>query len=129
MFNEESALQSKISNELTLLERSILQKYFERYQGYSFPPPSKITVGLRKHTGAGRLAYLSHNGEISSPDGQLNLGRFGQINMDNLEYGASFWIYVKQGKLTCLEIVVNGDGAWDGTETNWKICDPETGEF
>ncbi len=49
--------------------------------------------------------------------------------MDNLAAGASFWLHVEIGKLTYLEIAVNGDGTWDGTEKNYKICNPETGSF
>jgi hypothetical protein len=63
------------------------------------------------------------------PDGQLDIGTYGQINMANLQCGATYFIYVKNHRLLHLEIAVNGNGHWDGTEADWQICDPDTGEF
>ncbi len=122
-------MHSGIHSELTPLERSILQKYFERFQNYSFPAPSDVEVKSRKSTGSGRYTHLNHDGETSAPDGQLDLGKFSQINMDNMEHGASFWIYIKESKISYLEISINGDGQWNGAEGEWDICDPDTGEF
>jgi hypothetical protein len=72
---------------------------------------------------------LFNRKEIGVPDGQLHIGSFGQFNMDGLPYGASFWIYIKEHKISQLEIAVNGAEQWDGTERSWKICNPDTGQF
>jgi hypothetical protein len=38
-------------------------------------------------------------------------------------------VTVKSGKLKYLEILLNGEGFWDGRETTWTVRDPDTGHF
>jgi len=117
------------ATKMTSLEAAILRMYYERYKKYNFPSPSEISVLSRVNTGSGRYTHLFSSNEIGVPDGQLHVGSFGQFNMDGLPHGASFWLYIKEHRLDQLEIAVNGDEQWDGTEYNWKICNPDTGEF
>jgi hypothetical protein len=114
---------------LTAMEREIIDRYHEAFQRYGFPSSENIKVDKRVNTGAGRYTYFCPSCKISMADGQVGLGTYSQINMDGLEAGASFWIYVENGALQYLEIVVNGNQPWDGEERKWTICDPETGNF
>jgi hypothetical protein len=118
-----------IDSKPTALERSILDTYYVRYMERGFPSPEDFIVAGRNNTGNGRYTRLSHPNETSLPEGRLDLGIYGQINMDNIRSGASFWLYVKEHKIIELEIAVNGTERWDGTERHWKICNPDTGEF
>ena len=83
----------------------------------------------RRNTGAGRFTYFTHEGNLQRADGHFGLGNFSQINMDGLDAGASFWIEIETGKILYLEIAVNGNQHWDGSERNWVICNPDTGVF
>jgi hypothetical protein len=117
------------SIELTPLEYALLASFHDRYRQQHFPAAGAFKVAKRENTDAGRFTYLEHDGKLDRPDGQLDLGRFSQINMDGLEAGASFWLQIEHGKVAYLEIIVNGDGGWPGQEGAWVICDPDTGEF
>ena len=114
---------------LTPLELDLLTSFCARYRALGFPQPSQTWVVSRQNTGAGRFTYLDHEGCIQAPDGQLDLGRFSQFDMAGLEAGATFWVEVKQAKVVYLEIVVNGDREWDGSEQPWVVADPDTGEL
>jgi hypothetical protein len=116
-------------NKPTALERSILDTYYKRFMERGFPPPTDFIVVGRNNTGSGRYTRLSHPNETALPEGRLDIGTYGQINMDNIRYGASFWLYVKGHKIFELEIAVNGTEYWDGTERDWEMCNPDTGEF
>lgn len=116
-------------SEPTALERDLFELFFRRYKEAGFPKPDDIRVTSRENTGAGRFTHILHEGSIAYPDGELGLGKFSQLNMEGLEAGASFWIEVEKKKLTYLEIVVNGEESWDGSEGKWQVCDPDTGMF
>lgn len=122
-------MEPRSSIELTPLERALLVSFHKRYRQYGFPDVDAVRVSKRENTGAGRFTYLEHDGTIDRSDGQLDPGKFGQINMDGLAAGASFWVQIERGKVAYLEIVVNGDGRWPRREGAWVICDPDTGEF
>lgn len=115
--------------ELTPLEHAILQFFHVRHGDTGFPPPERIGVASRRNSGAGRFTWLAHDGILDQPDGPLGLGRYSQFDMDNLEAGASFWVWLENGKVSYLEIIVNGDGGWDGSECRWEILDPDTAEL
>jgi len=115
--------------ELTPLERDLLGHFWLRYKQIGFPSPEKLLVVSRQHTGAGRFTHFEHAGHVQRTDGQLSLGNFSQINMEGLEAGASFWIKIESGKVLFLEVVVNGEQFWDGTERRWSVCDPDSGAF
>ena len=123
------ALEPLGSTELTPLERALLAAFHDRYRQQNFPAAGAFRVTNRENTGAGRFTHLQHDGTLDHPDGQLDLGRYSQINMDGLEAGASFWVQIEHGKVAYLEIIVNGDGGWPDGEGAWVICDPDTGEF
>jgi hypothetical protein len=111
----------------TPLEHALLEKYFERYKSYGFPPVDELSVTDRRNTGAGRYTYLRHSEKVRIGDGELSLGAYSQFDMNNLEAGASFWVNLRDGKVEYLEIIVNGNRGWDGREEPWKILDPDTG--
>ena len=56
-------------------------------------------------------------------------GKFSQFTILGLDAGASFWVEIENGKVLCLEIIVNGDQEWDGSEASWLVLDPDTGEL
>lgn len=114
---------------LTPLEHDLLRHFYSRYKQIGFPSPEEISVRSRKSSSAGRYTYFDHGGHLKRADGQLDLGEFSQVDMDGLDAGASFWVEIEGGKVLYLEIAVNGDAHWDGSERNWSVCDPETGEF
>jgi len=115
--------------ELTPLERDLLERFHARYAAEGFPRVDELVVLDRDDFGAGRCVRFLHHGFLHLSDGELGLGRYSQINVPVLEAGASFHARIERGKLADLEIFVNGDGPWDGSETGWTVCDPDTGEF
>lgn len=122
-------MKSNGPNNKTALERAILKLYYERLGDKGFPSPEEFTVSKRENTGSGRYTYFSCPSAVDLPNGRLDVGTYGQINMEGVRSGASFTLYVDKHMVTQLEISVNGTDIWDGTEREWKICDPDTGVF
>ena len=69
-------------------ERALLACFHDRYRQYHFPAVGAFKVSKRENTGAGRFTHFEHDGQVGRPDGQLDLGRFSQINMEGLEAGS-----------------------------------------
>ena len=113
----------------TPLEYALLRAYYSRYKDVGFPRPEDMQVSSRESSTAGRLVYLDHVGDVRLEDGQLGLGTYSQINLADVEGGASFWVFVEDRKVIYLEIAINGLGSWNGSESGWDICDPNTGIF
>jgi hypothetical protein len=120
---------SQSPSRLTSLERDLLQRIHDRYGYLGFPSIKDVSVSDRKNTGAGRYTYLMHDDLLRMADGELSAGNYSQFNMDGLEAGACYSVTVKSGKLKYLEILLNGEGFWDGRETTWTVRDPDTGHF
>jgi hypothetical protein len=121
----EAAQQAKF----TPLESDLLNHFHTRFADKGFPDANALTMRKRRNTGAGRFTYLEHSEEVDLPNGSLGLGKYSQVNMPELEAGASFWVQMENSKIDYLEIVVNGSQSWDGSESSWDVCDPDTGEF
>jgi hypothetical protein len=115
--------------QLTPLEQDLFERFHARHAQFGFPAPSDIRVLSRENTGAGRYTHIAHEGELDVPDDELGLGTYSSFAMTNLHFGASFWVVVESRKASYLEIVLNGPGHWDGTEGEWAVCDPDTGEL
>ena len=60
-------------------------------------------------------------------EGNFAQGTSSQLDMKGMEAGASFHAFVQTRKVRYLEIAVNGDAYWDGNESDWVVCDPQTG--
>jgi hypothetical protein len=113
----------------TRLELDLLARFHARYKQYGFPSAATFRVRYRESSSAGRFTYLEHEDCMSHYDGQLGLGRYSQFDMAGVGAGFSFWVQLKNGKVDYLEFVVNGDEEWDGSESNWTVRDPDTGEL
>ncbi len=120
-------MDNTFKDALTPLECDLLGHFHSRYTQIGFPSPEGMRVKSRQSSSAGRFTYIEHEGLMQRTDGQLDLGRFSQFDMDGLDAGASFSVEIKDGKILYLEIVVNGDQEWDGSEPSWVIRDPDTG--
>jgi len=112
----------------TPLELDLLAHFHARYSQLGFPPPEAIRFKSRRTSSAGRFTYFEHEGCVQLADGQLGLGFFSQFDMAGIEAGASFWVQVAHGKVLYLEIIVNGEEEWDGSESNWVVLDPDSGD-
>lgn len=112
----------------TPLEFDLLANFHARYSQLGFLPPEAMHVKSRQTSSAGRFTYFEHEGSVQLADGQLGLGLFSQFDMAGIEAGASFWIQLAQGKVLYLEIIVNGEEPWDGSESNWVVLDPDSGD-
>ncbi len=117
-----------MSTSLTPLELDLLGRFYARYKQYGFPKVASLRVKSRETSCAGRLIYLEHDGYMSDRDGNLGLGRYSQFEMQGVRAGFSFSVQLKDGKVDYLEFVVNGDEEWDGTESSWRVRNPDTGE-
>src|SRR5690606_8914429 len=106
----------------------LLNRFHARYKQYGFPAATELRVISRENSSAGRFTYLEHDGSMPGYDGQLDLGKFSQFEMTGVKYGFSFWVQLKNGKVDYLEFVVNGEEEWDGSESNWTVIDPDTGD-
>lgn len=122
-------MDTALKSALTPLELDLLDRFYSRYKQLGFPPPEGIRVEFRQSSSAGRFTYFKHEGHVQRVDGQLDLGPYSQFNMDGLDAGASFCVEIENGKVVYLEIVVNGDQNWDGSELPWEVLDPDTGEL
>jgi hypothetical protein len=118
-----------MTTSLTSLELDLLSRFYARYKQYGFPPVATLRVKSRETSCAGRFTYLEHDGHMSQYDGQLDLGRYSQLDMRGVSAGFSFSVQLKDGKVDYLEFVVNGDEEWDGSESSWSVCNPDTGEL
>lgn len=114
---------------MTPLERDIFDRYHARYAEAGFPAAGSIRVVRRESDSAGRYTYVDHMGSVDVEDGDLGLGAYSAFLSTTLPAGASFWLYVKAGKIVHLDITVNGEYAWGGDEGDWVVCDPDTGEL
>jgi len=114
---------------LTPLETDLLTRFHHRFGYLGFPAPAQLVVTARTNTGAGRYTRFAHDGSVSIDEGDLGLGTYSQFDMEGLRAGASFWVYVTSGKIDYLEIVLNGEGHWDGCERAWGLIDPDTGDL
>lgn len=103
------------------MEVALLQLYHFRLKAYNFPQVRDLAFQRRVHTGAGRYTYMSHGGEIDLPDAYLDHDF--QIDLDNLEAGVCVACSIEGRKLRYLELVVNGNENWDGTEPGWRLLD------
>lgn len=111
----------------TPLETDLLAHFHVRYGQLGFPSPRVMGVKSRESSSAGRFTYLEHEGCVQLEDGHLGLGQYSQFDMPGLEAGFSFWVQLAHGKVQYLEIVVNGEEEWDGSESGWTVLDPDTG--
>lgn len=109
----------------TPLERALLELFHGTFKGFGFPAPSELRISSRVNTGAGRLTHLAHEGVVRSPDGEL-WGDDSHIEMVGLESGASCVVQIANGKVAYLELMVNGDTEWDGSEQPWTVVNPNT---
>lgn len=114
---------------LSALERDIVARYHAKYVERGFPAPDAIAVTSRENTGAGRFTSMAHAGHVDLPDGPIDLGRYMQFDMIGLPAGASYFLFVENGQVSQLEIAVNGDDPWDGSENDWVIRNPDTGDL
>ena len=117
-----------MSTSLTPLELDLLGRFYTRYKQYGFPAVASFRVKSRETSCAGRFTYLENDGYMSDYDGDLGLGKYSQFEMDGVRYGFSFSVQLKDGKVDFLEFVVNGDEEWDGSESDWRVLNPDTGE-
>jgi len=122
-------IDTAFKSALTPLELDLLDRFHTRYKQLGFPPPEGVRVKFRQSSSAGRFTYFEHEGHVQRVDGQLDLGRFSQFDMVGLDAGASFWVEIENGKVLYLEIIVNGEQEWDGSELRWVVLDPDTGEL
>lgn len=109
------------TTELTPLEYAIVRLFYEKYANIGFPSPDDIRVDTRENTGAGRYVNVSHPGTIHQADGPLWIEKY--LLMSNLPHGGGFDCYIQGGKLLHIEMYLNGDYYWDGSEGDWEICD------
>ena len=122
-------MDTALKSAITPLELDLLNRFHSRYKQLGFPPPEGIRVECRQSSSAGRFTYFKHEGHVWRSDGQLGLGPYSQFEMVGLDAGASFWVEIENGKVLYLEIIVNGEQEWDGSELPWEVLDPDTGEL
>ncbi|QRK10371.1 hypothetical protein JQX13_09910 [Archangium violaceum] len=107
-----------MSEELSPLEREIIRVVaLENWPGFR---TDGLEVPRRENTGAGRFTHLRDRHEQFVRDGfYAAQGKF--IEMDGVPYGLSFEVVASNGRVSFIEIAVNGVFPWDGTERQWRI--------
>lgn len=80
-----------------------------------------IEVTKRENTGGGRFTYLSDRHRQSLSDGGYSAGSH-FIEMEGVPYGLSFVVDVSNHRINYIELVVIGDGSWDGEERSWRLA-------
>ena len=99
------------------LEQAILAKYHEAYSGDGFPSPDKINVLARENSGSGRFI------DLSAPLTSIVSHACGlpqAVEMEGLEHGIGFVLFIEQGKLDMLELFTYEE-SWDGEERPWRL--------
>lgn len=112
---------------LSPLERAILTKYHEAYARDGFPKPDEIDVLTRENSGAGRFVDL--DGPLTSiVTHACGLLEEIIVEMEGVEQGLGFVLFIEEGRLDMLELYTYGDN-WDGEERAWRFVatGPSTG--
>lgn len=107
--------------QITGLERAVLDRFHQLYQGGGFPPANSIRVLQRKNTGGGRYVELESDQQVELDDGYIDMsGHF--IEMRGLPDGMMAVVLIKGRRVEVLELTVYGGDSWDGEEREWKIA-------
>jgi hypothetical protein len=84
------------------------------------PLIGKIRVLSREFTGVG--SYTNFQCPDTAPDlGDRKISLEALISMPNVPHGMGAILFCENGKPTCLEIFVYGDGNWDGLYEGYSI--------
>ena len=104
----------------TPLEQAILQAYRDTFATKGFPAVDEIEVTTRENTGAGRFVEL--NSEVTTHLEGRTCDLPLVVNMDGVEHGLGFVLFLDDGKLDMLELFTF-TGSWDGEERAWSLQD------
>lgn len=104
---------------LNQLETDILDRVASRYGSVKSHIPF-LRVKDREKTGVGMYVNFIYIGlppdlEDLEPQNSFLTGGGNYIEMDNLKYPLTFDVTTSNGKLEHIELVTNGNEAWDGT--------------
>ncbi len=101
------------------LEHAILAQYHKAYGVQGFPQPDTIEMLVRENTGAGRFVDLKAP-LTSIAEHACALPDDVTVEMDGVENGLGFMLFVEEGRLDMLELYTVA-GSWDGDERAWRI--------
>lgn len=101
------------------LEHAILVEYHNAFRRQGFPPPEEVDVLVRENSGAGRFVDLKAP-MTSITEHACVLPHEVVIEMDGVENGLGFMMFVQEGRLDMLELYTF-DGSWDGEERPWRL--------
>ncbi|MFN3511616.1 MAG: hypothetical protein ACK41C_01115 [Phenylobacterium sp.] len=103
---------------LTPLENDILEVVAEIHAESGFPHPEEINVSSRVNTGGGRNTdiWCANAVDLASPVGVPVV-----IKLPQLRYGAMALVFMRDKRLSFLEIAVFGDDFWNGDETGYSL--------
>lgn len=108
----------------TKLEAALLHRIYERNEDRGFPDPVTLRVARRDNTGGGRYVFFEQTPLFPEEDALMGSGNeYKYVEMSGVPSGLMAYAKVKQHRLEYLEIFVNGDGFWDGTERDWTVVD------
>jgi hypothetical protein len=103
---------------LTPMEAEILGVLAETHAEAGFPRPEQINVSGRENTGNGRYTDIWFEkaidlvGPVEAPV---------VIKLPQVRYGMAAIVFLRESRLSSLEIVVYGDDFWNGDETGYSL--------
>ena len=98
---------------LSSLERCLVAEAHRRYAQFGFPAAKDVCVSERMQDDAGRITKFSHDGVVSCEDGATIIGQV-ELGVDGpLLLGT---LYITNGKLDSLGLIVVGNEVWLGDE-------------
>lgn len=102
----------------TPMEIDVLRVLAEMHAAVGFPRPEQINVSNRNNTGNGRYTGIWSEkaidlvGPVQAPI---------MIRLPQVRCGMAAMVFLQEGRLSLLEIVVYGDDYWDGDEKGYSL--------
>jgi hypothetical protein len=104
----------------TPMEAELLTAFHQQYKAQGFPSLGDLKVRHRENTGNGRYVDFDSAAHVDLPDGYVDLpARY--IKMKCLPHGLTVVVLIKEHRVYQLELVVNGNTYWDGSEHDWLL--------
>lgn len=103
------------------VERDILELYHQRYSKDGFPKASDFLVLSRNVASGGTETLLDHPGKFGDFDGELFLGNYSYIQLNDDSAWGNFSLMIDNGKISKLLIMLVEGSTWDKEFRNWDI--------
>jgi hypothetical protein len=115
-----------VINEINKFERAALEAILKTYAPEYEDHVQYLLVEKRENTGVGLYVDFSYrDNKLSFFSEKRTLGQTSEsavrAEIEGLEHGAGFVLYIDEGKITMLEVFCQGDNNWPDEILNFSI--------